>query len=178
MSNMKNTKVDNKIKGSYRSYKKQQMENSNKNSVKFKNKNNKISKKTSKKQTYKEKKEQNLREKIIKKQEKKLKKKKNRDKIKKNILKSVSSDSFFVVIMIVLIVAFLSVITYNQSKIATIKYSINKKKIDMHNLDNEIKVEKIKIDESSRSDIIEKRAIEELGMQYRQQEQIEYIKVD
>ncbi|EHL13034.1 hypothetical protein HMPREF9629_00334 [Peptoanaerobacter stomatis] len=98
--------------------------------------------------------------------------------MKKSIVKNLNSDNFIIVAGGIIIILLLSLITFKQSQIADIKYSINKKNTEIHNINNEIKVEKLKIDESSRSDIIEQKAMEELGMIYRRQDQIEYITVD
>ena len=118
----------------------------------------------------------NLRKDI--KQKNKALKKARRENFKKSIIKNLNSDSFIVVAGGIIIILLLSLITFKQSQIADIKYSINKKNTEIHNINNEIKVEKLKIDESSRSDIIEQKAMEELGMIYRRQDQIEYITVD
>ena len=67
---------------------------------------------------------------------------------------------------------------YRYSIIADLRYEINSSNRKIQEIDNEIKVEKTKIDEASRSDIIEKKAIENLNMTYRNSQQIEYVTVD
>ena len=71
-----------------------------------------------------------------------------------------------------------SIIMYRYSIIADLRYEINSSNRKIQEIDNEIKVEKTKIDEASRSDIIEKKAIENLNMTYRNSQQIEYVTVD
>lgn len=117
-------------------------------------------------------------EKNIKKENNKLKKAKKIENFKKSIFKTLKTDAFFIIIGIALIISMLSFITFRQSAISDIKYSINKKNTDIHNIDNEIRVEILKIDEASRSDVIEQKAIENLKMQYRNHQQIEYIMVE
>ncbi|MGP1410523.1 hypothetical protein [Peptoanaerobacter stomatis] len=162
-------KTSQKSKMSYHSYKTQVQKS---NLKKGKN----TSKKVKTQKEIKKEKKENLKKDI--KQKNKVLKKARRENLKKSIVKNLNSDNFIIVAGGIIIILLLSLITFKQSQIADIKYSINKKNTEIHNINNEIKVEKLKIDESSRSDIIEQKAMEELGMIYRRQDQIEYITVD
>ena len=162
-------KTSQKSKMSYHSYKTQVQKS---NLKKGKNTSKKVK---TQKEIKKEKKENLKKEK---KQKNKVLEKARRENLKKSIVKNLNSDNFIIVAGGIIIILLLSLITFKQSQIADIKYSINKKNTEIHNINNEIKVEKLKIDESSRSDIIEQKAMEELGMIYRRQDQIEYITVD
>ena len=162
-------KTSQKSKMSYHSYKTQVQKS---NLKKGKN----TSKKVKTQKEIKKEKKENLKKDL--KQKNKVLKKARRENLNTSIVKNLNSDNFIIVAGGIIIILLLSLITFKQSQIADIKYSINKKNTEIHNINNEIKVEKLKIDESSRSDIIEQKAMEELGMIYRRQDQIEYITVD
>lgn len=80
--------------------------------------------------------------------------------------------------LLIVAMSMFSIIMYRYSIIADLRYEINSANRKIQEIDNEIKVEKTKIDEASRSDIIEKKAIENLNMTYRTTKQIEYVTVD
>ena len=80
--------------------------------------------------------------------------------------------------LLIVAMSMFSIIMYRYSIIADLRYEINSANRKIQEIDNEIKVEKTKIDEASRSDSIEKKAIENLNMTYRTTKQIEYVTVD
>ena len=135
-------------------------------------------------------KEEKLARKLRKQEEKKLKKEQKKENKKKKIyakkhrnfkerLKRVFTKQGITMMSLLFVaMAMFSVIMYRYSIIADLRYEINSANRKIQEIDNEIKVEKTKIDEASRSDIIEKKAIEKLNMTYRNSQQIEYVTVD
>ena len=78
---------------------------------------------------------------------------------------------------IIIFIAFmLMLVVYRYTKISNLRYSINEatKRVE----EKEIKVEKTKIDEASRSDIIEEKAKKDLGLVHIKPNQKEYITVE
>ena len=85
--------------------------------------------------------------------------------------------SFFAttILGIVLIFAALSIIVYNYARINEVRYNIYSIKSEINQLNIEIEELNSKLDGTITLDNIEKIAIEDLGMQYPQPEQILYI---
>jgi len=85
--------------------------------------------------------------------------------------------SFFVgtILGIIFVFAALSLIVYNYARINEVRYNIYSIKTEINQLNIEIEELNSKLDGTITLDNIEKIAIEDLGMQYPQPEQILYI---
>lgn len=80
---------------------------------------------------------------------------------------------------IIIFIAFmLMLVVYRYTKISNLRYSINEATKMVEEIEKEIKVEKTKIDEASRSDIIEEKAKKDLGLVHIKPNQKEYITVE
>jgi hypothetical protein len=80
---------------------------------------------------------------------------------------------------IIIFIAFmLMLVVYRYTKISNLRYSINEATKRVEEIEKEIKVEKTKIDEASRSDIIEEKAKKDLGLVHIKPNQKEYITVE
>ena len=80
---------------------------------------------------------------------------------------------------IIIFIAFmLMLVVYRYTKISNLRYSINEATKMVEKIEKEIKVEKTKIDEASRSDIIEEKAKKDLGLVHIKPNQKEYITVE
>ena len=100
-----------------------------------------------------------------------------RNKNRKVISKSrkVTSLIFFVA----LLVSFVFVILiYRNTQIVKLKYDINELNKELLNLQNEKEILEVQMESNNRSDVIEKRAREQLGMDYPKEDKITYIKVN
>ena len=100
-----------------------------------------------------------------------------RNKNRKIISKSrkVTSLIFFVA----LLVSFVFVILiYRNTQIVKLKYDINELNKELLNLQNEKEILEVQMESNNRSDVIEKRAREQLGMDYPKEDKITYIKVN
>lgn len=100
-----------------------------------------------------------------------------RNKNRKVISKSrkVTSLIFFVA----LLVSFVFIILiYRNTQIVKLKYDINELNKELLNLQNEKEILEVQMESNNRSDVIEKRAREQLGMDYPKEDKITYIKVN
>lgn len=100
-----------------------------------------------------------------------------RNKNRKIISKSrkVTSLIFFVA----LLVSFVFIILiYRNTQIVKLKYDINELNKELLNLQNEKEILEVQMESNNRSDVIEKRAREQLGMDYPKEDKITYIKVN
>ena len=89
--------------------------------------------------------------------------------------RKVTSLIFFVA----LLVSFVFVILiYRNTKIVKLKYDINELNKELLNLQNEKEILEVQMESNNRSDVIEKRAREQLGMDYPKEDKITYIKVN
>jgi hypothetical protein len=80
---------------------------------------------------------------------------------------------------IIIFIAFmLMLVVYRYTKISNLRYSINEATKRVEEIEKEIKVEKTKMDEASRSDIIEEKAKKDLGLVHIKPNQKEYITVE
>lgn len=80
--------------------------------------------------------------------------------------------------IIIFITFMLMLVVYRYTKISNLRYSINEATKRVEEIEKEIKVEKTKIDEASRSDIIEEKAKKDLGLVHIKPNQKEYITVE
>lgn len=81
--------------------------------------------------------------------------------------------------LISLIFAFMFVVLiYRNTKIVRLKYDINELNKELLNLENEKEILEVQMESSNRSDMIEKYAREQLGMDYPKENKITYIKVN
>ena len=80
--------------------------------------------------------------------------------------------------IIIFIAVTLMLVVYRYTKISNLRYSINEATKMVEEIEKEIKVEKTKIDEASRSDIIEEKAKKDLGLVHIKPNQKEYITVE
>lgn len=89
--------------------------------------------------------------------------------------RKVTSLIFFVA----LLVSFVFVILiYRNTQIVKLKYDINELNKELLNLQNEKEILEVQMESNNRSDVIEKRAREQLGMDYPKEDKITYIKVN
>lgn len=83
------------------------------------------------------------------------------------------------IVMVVCIIFSLSVILVERySKIARVKYDINELNKELSEKQREVDDLKVQLESQNRSDIIEKYAREELGMEYPKESKITYIRVN
>lgn len=135
----------------------------------------KVEKKKIKEQKKLEKKQAKLLKKELK--EKKINSKKSKK--KREIIKKIFSKQGFIIIAIAIIMLLLlATIIFRYTQISDLRYNINDTKRRIEDITKEIKVQKTKIDEASRSDIIEEKATKDLGLTHRNSSQIEYVTVD
>ena len=80
--------------------------------------------------------------------------------------------------IIIFITIMLMLVVYRYTKISNLRYSVNEATKMVEEIEKEIKVEKTKIDEASRSDIIEEKAKKDLGLVHIKPNQKEYITVE
>ena len=80
--------------------------------------------------------------------------------------------------IIIFIAVMLMLVVYRYTKISNLRYSINEATKRVEEIEKEIKVEKTKMDEASRSDIIEEKAKKDLGLVHIKPNQKEYITVE
>ena len=89
--------------------------------------------------------------------------------------RKVTSLIFFVA----LLVSFVFIILiYRNTQIVKLKYDINELNKELLNLQNEKEILEVQMESNNRSDVIEKRAREQLGMDYPKEDKITYIKVN
>ena len=100
-----------------------------------------------------------------------------RNKNRKVISKSrkVTSLIFFVALLVSFV--FIILICRN-TQIVKLKYDINELNKELLNLQNEKEILEVQMESNNRSDVIEKRAREQLGMDYPKEDKITYIKVN
>ena len=67
---------------------------------------------------------------------------------------------------------------YRYSVISELKYDINTINREIDEIGNQKKEIQVKLEQSNRSDVIEKIAMEQLGMIYPSEENIVYIEID
>ena len=89
-----------------------------------------------------------------------------------------TKDGFKTTTIIIFIAFMLMLVVYRYTKISNLRYSINEATKMVEEIEKEIKVEKTKIDEASRSDIIEEKAKKDLGLVHIKPNQKEYITVE
>ena len=89
-----------------------------------------------------------------------------------------TKDGFKTTTIIIFIAFMLMLVVYRYTKISNLRYSINEATKRVEEIEKEIKVEKTKIDEASRSDIIEEKAKKDLGLVHIKPNQKEYITVE
>lgn len=106
-------------------------------------------------------------------QQKKEKPKKRKKGIVKRVFKGV-----FHFALTCLFIAMLFFTIYRYSEISKLRYEINAKNEQISNLENDIKVETVKLYDMTTTQIIEQKALQELGMVYRTPENTVYIEVE
>lgn len=103
-------------------------------------------------------------------QERKAKKRKV---ISKN--RKVTALIFFVALLFSFVFV---ILIYRNTQIVKLKYDINELNKELLNLENEKEILEVQMESNNRSDMIEKRAREQLGMDYPKEDKITYIKVN
>ncbi|WP_053956886.1 septum formation initiator family protein [Inediibacterium massiliense] len=98
---------------------------------------------------------------------------------KKNTEKKIKASHKLQIIFGLLIVGSLCIgILLGYAKLTELKYKINGMNKDIHQMEAQIENLKVEVEEIKRSDWIEKKATEELGMQYPEKSQMEFIHVN
>ncbi len=96
--------------------------------------------------------------------------------------KRLSSKSRKITALVFVAVGLFSIVLvgliYRNTQIVRLKYDINELNKELLNLQNEKEVLEVRMESNNRSDVIEKRAREQLGMDYPKENKITYIKVN
>lgn len=103
--------------------------------------------------------------------------KQNKNKVDKRTLRNRIWIST-IAISACLVGTLLVVLMYRYSVISELKYDLNTINRELNEIANQKKEIQVKLEQSNRSDIIEKIAIEQLGMKYPSEENIVYIEID
>ncbi|QZY57189.1 septum formation initiator family protein [Crassaminicella profunda] len=104
--------------------------------------------------------------------------KRNNEKKPKQKVKIKASHKVQMIFSIVMIGSLCITILLGYAKLSELKYEIYGLNKEIHQLEGHIQNLKVQVDGVKRSDLIEKKAREELGMQYPDKSQMAFIKLE